>query len=445
VSWYPRARNLNFRTLEVFRGLGLGAEVVAASGPISRVFRRERLASTDQKELVDPASLLDTTALSPEPFARYCPQSRLEPLLLAAARKGGADVRYHTELGAFTQDAHGVTATLTDRATGDSSVLEADFLVGADGAHSGVRQRLDIPTQGQGTLDEHYVFIYFRAPWEPLIRGHESDAFFIDNADVQGIFLVAEPQLGMFVLTFHPSQGETAAALTRERCQWLVERAMGQPDIGVEIVEIAPWQPAQAVAERFQQGRVLLVGDAAHTMPPKEGEGVNTGIQSAQNLGWKLAAVLQGQAGAALLATYHTERHPVGWVCLPILPDRPGGHAAGQAPGGAEAVGVLPHRRLSLSLQGDPLRGRRRCPGPGRAGPAGSRGADRAAGDARPAPVARAAGATPVHPGPARWAVRAAGGPWWRAMARGRASGRRALGGALAGLPGWTGRGAARP
>jgi len=92
-----------------------------------------------------------------------------------------------------------------------------------------------------------------------------------------------------------------------------MESAIGRPDIGVEIAEIAPWQPSQSVAERFHQGRVFLVGDAAHTMPPKEGLGVNTAIQSAQNLGWKLAAVLQGHASSGLLSTYSVERHPVAW------------------------------------------------------------------------------------------------------------------------------------
>jgi 2-polyprenyl-6-methoxyphenol hydroxylase-like FAD-dependent oxidoreductase len=227
VSWYPRARNLDFRTMEVFRGLGLASEINAASTRVSRIFRRERLAPAEQQELMDPASLLDTRALSPEPFLRYCPQSRVEPILLAAARQRGADVRYNTELCAFTQDEHGVTATVDDRATGSSYVIEADYLVGAAGANSRIRDILGLPTQGQGVLDEHYLFIYFRAAWDELIRGYESDAILIDNADVRGMFLVAEQHLGMFALTYHPRQGESTEAFTRERCQQLVERALG--------------------------------------------------------------------------------------------------------------------------------------------------------------------------------------------------------------------------
>jgi hypothetical protein len=85
-----------------------------------------------------------------------------------------------------------------------------------------------------------------------------------------------------------------------------------EPDLPVEIVDIAHSQPGQLVAEHFGQGRVFLVGDAAHTMPPKLGLGVNTAIQSAQNLAWKLAAVLKGQASSELLSTYEAERRPVG-------------------------------------------------------------------------------------------------------------------------------------
>jgi hypothetical protein len=80
----------------------------------------------------------------------------------------------------------------------------------------------------------------------------------------------------------------------------------------VEVIDVAPWQPYERVADQFRSGRVFLVGDSAHTMPPFKAGGANTAIQSAHNLAWKLAAVLNGTAGPALLSTYHTERHPVG-------------------------------------------------------------------------------------------------------------------------------------
>jgi putative polyketide hydroxylase len=316
VSWYPRARNLNFRTLEVFRGLDLEAQVIAAGSHVSRMFRKETLASPEQEEfpVIDQAvHIVDhPERLTLEPVMWYCPQSRLEPLLLAAARRRGGDVRYGTELVSFTQDGQGVTATIRDQATGTSSVIHADYLAACDGAHSHVRDTLGVKAEGLGELDEHYMFVYFRADWGELIRGYEADAILIDRPDVRGIFLITDADRGMFLIQDALSHGRSEQEYTAERCKQLILNGIGKPDLAVEVVDIAHWQPAQLVAEHFQQGRVLLVGDAAHTMPPKLGLGVNTAIQSAQNLAWKLAAVLKGTAAPQLLTTYQTERHPVG-------------------------------------------------------------------------------------------------------------------------------------
>jgi putative polyketide hydroxylase len=315
ISWYPRARNLNFRTLEIFRGLGLEAEVRAAGTRVSRLFRKQSLASSEHEELLDPASLVEhLEEISPEPLVWYCPQSQLEPLLLAEAGRRGGEVRYGTELVSFTQDETGVTAAIKDRTTGKSYDLRSDYLIAADGAHSKIRETLGMPTKGLGEIPERQIFVYFRADWSELIRNYEADAIMIVNEDVRGMFLVTDHDRGMFIIIYSPSPEESAQDYTAERCKSLILSAIGKPDIAVEIVDMAHWQPIQRVADRFQEGRVFLVGDAAHTMPPKMGLGVNTAIQSAQNLAWKLAAVLKGNATPQLLATYQTERHPVGWL-----------------------------------------------------------------------------------------------------------------------------------
>ncbi len=313
ISIYPRARNLNFRTLEVLRGLGLAAEVREAGTRISQVVFKETLASKPE-QILDPTTLMHhEEALSPDPFGWHCPQSRLEPLLRASATQRGGDVRYSTELISFAQDDGGVTATLEERTTGRQYVIQSDYLIAADGAHSHIREALSIPTQGVGVLPEHFLFVYFRAPWQELIAGREADGFMIKNADVEGIFLVAKGDLGMFLITYRPVLGESFQDFTAQHCKDLIQKAIGKPEMEVSIVDIAYWQPAESVASQFQQGRVFLVGDAAHTMPAYKGLGVNTAIQSAQNLGWKLATVIRGQAAPQLLRTYQQERHPVGW------------------------------------------------------------------------------------------------------------------------------------
>jgi 2-polyprenyl-6-methoxyphenol hydroxylase-like FAD-dependent oxidoreductase len=311
IAWYPRARNLNFRTLEVFRGLGLEAQVIAAGAHYSLTFRKTTVASQEEEEIGSIEQFLHIAdhldVVTPEPAFLYCPQSRLEPLLLAEAKHRGCDVRYNTELTSFTQDTAGVSATIRDRATGAASVLQTDYLLAADGAHSHVRQALGVKGEGLGVLDEHYIFVYFRAAWGELVRGYENAAILIDRPGIRGFFLITDADRGMFAI-----QEESANEYTVERCKELVLDGIGKPGLPVEIVDVAHWQPGQLVAEHFGQGRILLVGDAAHTMPPKLGLGVNTAIQSAQNLVWKLAAVLKGQASPDLLSTYEAERRPVG-------------------------------------------------------------------------------------------------------------------------------------
>jgi putative polyketide hydroxylase len=309
---YPKARNLTFRSLEILRGLGLGPAVSAVAERISHMVTKQTLVGVDEDVAFDADFFPSAEAFSPEPFGRYCPQSKLEPILLADSRCHGGKVRYGMELVSLVQDESGIVAAVRDLDTGESTELHADYLVAADGTHSWVRRHLDITTSGVGALPMFVVFVYFRAPWRRLVPhlGAE-DAVQVRNPDVTGIFLVADGDLGMFITTYFPAAGETAEQFTPQRCRELLLSAVGAP-IEVELVDVAPWQPYEQVADQFQSGRVFLVGDSAHTMPPLKGGGANTAIQSAQNLAWKLAAVLNGTAAPKLLETYHAERHPVG-------------------------------------------------------------------------------------------------------------------------------------
>ncbi len=178
--------------------------------------------------------------------------------------------------------------------------------------HSPIRNSLRISTSGYGALPIFVVFIYFRAPWTKFVSQlRDGDAVQVKNAEVDGIFLVVEDDLGMFITTYFPRKGETAEQFTPQRCREVLTKAIGE-QIDIDIIEVAAWQPYEQVADQFRCGRVFLVGDSAHTMPPFKAGGANTAIQSAHNLAWKLAAVLKGAAGPELLATYHAERHPVG-------------------------------------------------------------------------------------------------------------------------------------
>jgi putative polyketide hydroxylase len=313
VFIYPKARNLSFRSLEILRGLGLGDEVQAVAERVSEMIAKPTLNSAEETQAIDiEAFFSDLDQLSPEPSAQYCPQSRLEPILLAQTRRYGSEVRYGTELSSFEQDDAGVTAVVRDVDSGESETIRADYLLAADGVHSRIRDSLGVTTSGYGALPIFVVFFYFRAPWRKFVTHlGDGDGVQVKNPDVEGIFVVAKDDLGMFITTYFPGKGETAAQFTPQYCVELLTKAFGER-IDTEIIEVAAWQPYERVADQFRCGRVFLVGDSAHTMPPFKAGGANAAIQSAHNLAWKLAAVLKGVAGDALLTSYHAERHPVG-------------------------------------------------------------------------------------------------------------------------------------
>jgi putative polyketide hydroxylase len=309
---YPKARNLTFRSLEILRAVGLGPAVNASADHISKMVSKRTLNDAEVTPVLDADFFPSAEAVSPEPFGKYCPQSKLEPILLAESRRLGSDVRYGVELASLQQDNTGVVATIKNLDSGVSKVVHADYLIAADGTHSHIRRQLGIATSGFGQLPIFVVFIYFRGPWRQFVPGlDEGDVVQVNNADVNGIFLAVHGDLAVFVQTYFPSRGETVERFTPEWCRELILKAVGTP-IDIEIVDIAPWQPYEQVADQFRCGRIFLVGDSAHTMPPFKGGGANTAIESAHNLAWKLAAVLTGTAGHELLDTYEVERRPVG-------------------------------------------------------------------------------------------------------------------------------------
>ncbi|MGB9252392.1 MAG: FAD-dependent monooxygenase [Mycobacterium sp.] len=313
VFIYPKARNLSFRSLEILRELGLADEVHAVADGVSSMLGKPTLNGTEEWEVFDVDAMFSPfEGLSPEPAGQYCPQSAFEPMLLAHIRRHHSQVRYGTELCSFEQADSGVTATVRERDSGASETVRADYLVAADGVHSPIRDALGVTTSGYGALPIYVVFVYFRAPWRKFVpQLGDGDAVQVNTADVDGIFLPVREDFGMFITTYFPGSGETAAQFTAQRCRELLTKAIGEP-IDMEIIDVAPWQPYEQVADQFQSGRVFLVGDSAHTMPPFKAGGANTAIQSAHNLAWKLVAVLNRMADPALLATYHTERYPVG-------------------------------------------------------------------------------------------------------------------------------------
>ncbi|HEY0554104.1 MAG TPA: FAD-dependent monooxygenase [Thermoanaerobaculia bacterium] len=184
----------------------------------------------------------------------------------------------------------------------------------ADGAGGGLREAVGVPVSGPGALGPPIVNILFRADLREILQGHEITLGILQNRELRPGLLIAVDGRERWVLhvSFDPDEGESAADFTPERCRDLVARAaLGVPELPVEVLSVLPWRVAARLADRFREGRIFLMGDAAHVMPPLGGFGMNTGIADAHNLAWKLARALRGQAGPALLDSYDAERRPV--------------------------------------------------------------------------------------------------------------------------------------
>jgi 2-polyprenyl-6-methoxyphenol hydroxylase-like FAD-dependent oxidoreductase len=318
---HPRAMGIGPRTVELLREAGLAAAVDEAcmdmSGSDLQMFATPTLADADLPALAAaaPPRLAEFDRLTPQTLRGTCPQSRLDMVLLDAARAHGADVRFGTELRAFQQDDDGVIATLHDGA--GPRTVRARYLVAADGARGTVRESLGIGRSGPGALGLPLISVLFRADLGALTRGVTFTMCDITTPLAPGGLLPVDGDREWIYHTrYDPAAGQTAAGFTPARCRDLIKTAVGLPGLDPEPVSILPWQVTAAVADRFRAGRVFLAGDAAHVVPPVGAFGMNTGAADAHNLAWKLALVLAGTAGPGLLDTYDAERRPVAAMAL---------------------------------------------------------------------------------------------------------------------------------
>jgi 2-polyprenyl-6-methoxyphenol hydroxylase-like FAD-dependent oxidoreductase len=315
TSIYPKARFINARTMEVFRQVGVERAMRDVALPDARNVQWAKSLSGEVTMSRPVETMIPDTVRSFTP-APGCSSTQdiFEPVLLAHARDGlatKADVRFHTQLVGFEQRApEHVVAGVLDRRTNKTHAMRARYVIGADGARSRVREILGIQMRGQPVLT-HAVNILFRADLSQWTAGKSLNICFITNPDAAGLLLPNGGDRWRFTVFYHPEKGEKPEDFTPERCLRLVRTAVGVPDLPVELGQTFAWSDGVLVAERFGEGGAFLIGDAEHLMPPAGGFGMSVGIQSAHNLAWKLAAVLKGWAGPALLATYQSERAPI--------------------------------------------------------------------------------------------------------------------------------------
>ncbi len=321
TSIHPRARGVNERTMEIYRGIGLEdaiREAGRALQPAMGVFQGSSLAEAldgynAEQYKQSAASFRKITSndeISPTPRSRGT-QDLVEPILLHAARERGVEVCFSTQLLSFEQDETGVNALLRDRTNGSEHQVRAQYMLAADGANSTVLPTLGIPST-QSAVAGHLLNVLFHADLRSFVSGREFSMVSIKRPEVTGLLLsINNDDIWTFHIAYDPEKGMTPDDFPQERCRELIELALGLPDVAVEVKSILPWVSTVRYAHCLQQGRVFLAGDAVHQMPPWGGQGANSGIADVHNLAWKLAAVFEDEATPALLDTYTVERQPV--------------------------------------------------------------------------------------------------------------------------------------
>ncbi|GAB3584971.1 FAD-dependent monooxygenase [Amycolatopsis endophytica] len=308
TSLHPRASGQTPRTMELYRFAGIDDEVLGVSERASRGLRVTVASSLRGQvfhRVVEDLGEIDLSTATTAPWG-MAGQDVVEPILLERARKAGADVRFSTELVSFEQDADGVTAVLSDGET-----VRASYLVAADGGRSRIREALGIAATGVGAIG-HSVGVVFDADLGDHLQADVTDLYYLQNAEFTGALVNTDiPGRYVFAVDLHPERGETLADFPEERLTGLIRAGTDLPGLEPRIRWTGAWEMAARIAERFSAGRVFLVGDAAKVTPPTGGMGGNTAVGDGHDIAWKLAAVLRGDAGPALLDSYEAERKPI--------------------------------------------------------------------------------------------------------------------------------------
>ena len=312
VGYAPRAKTTNVRTRTHLRRWGI-AERLAEASPFgvnypSNVIFTTRLAGVELARFSDAFNAAPTrNPLYPE-HAQWIPQYKLEEVLRAhAATLPSVTILFNTEFESVAETDEHVEACLLNVADSTALRVRARFVVGADGARSKVRKLIGVTMAGRHGLSYNYNVI-FRAPGLAQIHRHGPGIFYWQiNADVPSALGPMDRDDIWFIGLMGLSPG---TQLTNEEARARIAQSTGY-DLPYEILSSDQWVASRLIADKYRVGRVFLVGDACHLHPPLGGYGMNMGIGDGADLGWKLAALLQGWGGEALLDSYEQERKPL--------------------------------------------------------------------------------------------------------------------------------------
>ena len=293
-----RGKGIQPRTMEVFDDLGVIDAILAQGGayPVGAVWQDGR--KVGEHQMFDPS---DTDPDTPYGDPWMVPQWRTQEILSARLTELGGAVAFGREVTGLAQDETGVTVGFAS-----GTAVRARYAVAADGGRSVVRRALGIGMTGE-TVDPDPMLVA-----DVRITGLDRDSVHVFPPRGDDGFLAVFPLAGtedFQVIAQFPEGTDVDLSLDGIR-KTVADRTHLAPEDVTELRWASDFRPRAALADRFQQGRVFLAGDAAHVHSPAGGQGLNTSVQDAYNLGWKLGAVLRGEAPASLLDTYEEERRP---------------------------------------------------------------------------------------------------------------------------------------
>ncbi|MEU3900492.1 FAD-dependent oxidoreductase [Streptomyces sp. NPDC045251] len=332
-----RGKGMQPRTMEVFDDLGVLDAIHAAGGiyPVGMVWQHGQ--RVGEHQMFDPAEASEDSPYD-EPW--MVPQWRTQEILRGRLEELGGAVAFGREVTGVEQDPAGVTARLASGTT-----IRARYLVAADGGRSAVRRALGIGMTGE-TVDPSPMLVA-----DVRIRGLDRDHWHVfPPADGSPLFLAVCPLAGTedFQVVAQFPEGAAVDLSADGIRKVIAERSHLAPEDVTEVRWASDFRPRAALADRFRAGRVFLAGDAAHVHSPAGGQGLNTSVQDAYNLGWKLGAVLTGGARAGLLDSYEEERRPVAAHMLDLST---GVHRGEVRHGGATRQLGLGYRDSSLTVE----------------------------------------------------------------------------------------------
>jgi len=300
VTRYSKAIGVQARTLEIYEQMGLAQRAIERGTIASRVRLIEGGEIRGEMHLGNFGK-----DLSAYPYMLMLEQSKNEELLYEYVKQHGRDVRWNTELESFTQDATGVTAEVKTL-SGESQTIKAKYLVGCDGSKSAVRHGLGLTFAGS-TFERLFYVADARVDWE---FPHDTLHVCLGREVFTAFFPMPGENRYRVIGTFPESRNEEEGEVLYEEIE---KQIKDEAKLALEISDVK-WFSLYKVHSRrvnkFSEGRCFVAGDAAHIHSPAGAQGMNTGIQDAYNLAWKLALVIKEHAAETLLDTYNEERLP---------------------------------------------------------------------------------------------------------------------------------------